>query len=73
MARELSGKKIVIVGATGSLGAQLASQLSQAGAVVSAVVRDASNLDATAISQHAIAPKAIIDGERDLPVEAFAV
>jgi short-subunit dehydrogenase len=55
MARELSGKKIVIVGATGSLGAQLASQLSQAGAVVSAVVRDASNLDATAISQHAIA------------------
>lgn len=55
MARELSGKKIVIVGATGSLGTQLASQLSQAGAVVSAVVRDASNLDATAISQHAIA------------------
>lgn len=55
MARELSGKKIVIVGATGSLGAQLASQLSQAGAVVSAVVRDASNLDATAVSQHAIA------------------
>ncbi|MDA2981943.1 MAG: SDR family NAD(P)-dependent oxidoreductase [Actinomycetota bacterium] len=55
MARELSGKKIVIVGATGSLCAQLASQLSQAGAVVSAVVRDASNLDATAVSQHAIA------------------
>ncbi|MDA0260318.1 MAG: SDR family NAD(P)-dependent oxidoreductase [Actinobacteria bacterium] len=45
----------MIVGATGSLGAQLASQLSQAGAVVSAVVRDASNLDATAVSQHAIA------------------
>jgi len=55
MARELSGKKIVIVGATGSLGAQLASQLSQAGAVVTAVVRDASNLDAIAVSQHAIA------------------
>lgn len=55
MARELTGKKIVIVGATGILGAQLASQLSQAGAVVSAVVRDAAALDSAVISQHAIA------------------
>lgn len=55
MARELIGKKIVIVGATGILGSQLASQLSQAGAVVSAVVRDAAALDSAVISQHAIA------------------
>lgn len=55
MARELTGKKIVIVGATGTLGAQLASQLSQAGAVVSAIVRDATTLDSVVISQHAIA------------------
>lgn len=55
MARELSGKKILIVGATGVLGSELAAQLSRAGALVSAIVRDASALDSTTTSQHAIA------------------
>ena len=55
MARELAGKKIVIVGATGVLGSRLAAQLSDAGAQVAAVVRDASLLDATTVTQHAIA------------------
>lgn len=55
MARELAGKKIVIVGATGVLGSRLAAQLTDAGAQVAAVIRDASLLDATTITQHAIA------------------
>lgn len=55
MARELAGKKIVIVGATGVLGSRLAAQLSDAGAQVAAVVRDASMLDSTTVTQHAIA------------------
>ena len=55
MARELAGKKIVIVGATGILGSRLAAQLKDAGAQVAAVVRDASLLDATTVTQHAIA------------------
>ncbi len=55
MSRDLAGKKIVIVGATGVLGAALASQLNSSGASVSAVVRDAGRLNASAISAHAIA------------------
>lgn len=55
MARELAGKKIVIVGATGVLGSRLAAQLSIAGAQVAAVVRDPSLLDSTTVTQHAIA------------------
>lgn len=55
MARELSGKKILIVGATGVLGAELAAQLTAAGASVSAIVRDASALDPATVSAHAIA------------------
>lgn len=55
MARELAGKKIVIVGATGVLGSRLAAQLSAAGAQVAAIVRDASLLDASTVTQHAIA------------------
>lgn len=55
MARELAGKKIVIVGATGVLGSHLAQQLSQAGAQVAAIVRDASLIDSTIITQHTIA------------------
>jgi short-subunit dehydrogenase len=55
MARELAGKKIVIVGATGVLGSRLAAQLTTAGAQVAAIVRDASQLDSTTISQHEIA------------------
>ena len=55
MARELVGKKIVIVGATGILGSQLAAQLSAAGAQVSAIVRDASLLDSATITRHEVA------------------
>jgi cyclic-di-GMP-binding biofilm dispersal mediator protein len=55
VARELAGKKIVIVGATGVLGSRLAAQLSDAGAQVAAIVRDASLLDSTIITQHAVA------------------
>ncbi len=55
MARELAGKKIVIVGATGVLGSRLAAQLSGAGAQVAAIVRDASLIDSTIIAQHATA------------------
>jgi short-subunit dehydrogenase len=55
VARELAGKKIVIVGATGVLGSRLAAQLSGAGAQVAAIVRDASLIDSTIIAQHATA------------------
>lgn len=55
MARDLAGKKILIVGATGVLGAELASQLSAAGASVSAIVRSAATLDQTTVTAHAIA------------------
>ncbi len=55
MARELAGKKIVIVGATGVLGSRLAAQLSNAGAQVAAIVRDASLIDSATVTQHAIA------------------
>ena len=55
MAREIAGKKIVIVGATGVLGSRLAAQLSAASAQVAAIVRDASQLDSTTISQYEIA------------------
>lgn len=55
MARELAGKKIVIVGATGALGAELAAQLAAAGSNVCAIVRDSSKLKSATVSQHAIA------------------
>lgn len=55
MARELAGKKIVIVGATGVLGSLLAVQLSNAGAQVCAIVRDASSLDSATVKSNAIA------------------
>jgi uncharacterized protein YbjT (DUF2867 family) len=55
MAREVAGKKIVIVGATGALGSRLAAQLHGAGAQVAAIVRDASHLDSATVTEHAIA------------------
>ncbi len=55
MARELAGKKIVIVGATGVLGSRLATQLTDAGAQVVAIVRDPSMLDSSTVSLHKIA------------------
>lgn len=47
--------RIVVVGASGVLGSKLASQLSQGGAQVSAIVRDRSRIDSASISQCAIA------------------
>ena len=55
MARDLAGKKILIVGATGVLGAELASQLSAVGVSVSAIVRSAATLDPATVTAHAIA------------------
>lgn len=55
MAREIAGKKIVIIGATGVLGSQIAAQLADKGAHICAIVRDASLLDSAVVTQHAIA------------------
>lgn len=55
MARELAGKKILIVGATGVLGSELVKQLKAQGADVLAIVRDPSLLDAALITQHVVA------------------
>ncbi len=55
VARELAGKKIVIVGATGVLGSHLAQQLSDEGAHVAAIVRDAAALNSTTVTEHAVA------------------
>jgi cyclic-di-GMP-binding biofilm dispersal mediator protein len=55
VARELAGKKIVVVGATGVLGSRIAGQLTDAGAKVAAIARDASLLDPVSTPEHAIA------------------
>lgn len=55
MARELPGLHVVVVGATGVLGGKVAAQLSQGGAQVSAIVRDAGRVDSAVVSQIAIA------------------
>lgn len=55
MAREINGAHIVVVGASGVLGSNLASQLRLGGARVSAIVRDNSRLDSASISRSAIA------------------
>lgn len=55
MARELAGKKILIVGATGVLGSELVKQLKAQGADVLAIVRDPSLLDAALITQYVVA------------------
>jgi len=55
MAREINGAHIVVVGASGVLGSNLASQLRLGGARVSAIVRDSSRLDSASISRSAIA------------------
>jgi cyclic-di-GMP-binding biofilm dispersal mediator protein len=55
VARDLAGKKILIVGATGVLGTELASQLSAAGASVSAIVRSAATLNQATVTAHVIA------------------
>lgn len=55
MARELNGKHIVVMGASGVLGSKFVAQLSQAGVRVSAIVRDETKLDKTNISKHVVA------------------
>ena len=47
--------RIVVVGASGVLGSNLASQLSQGGAQVSAIVRDPSRIDSAVISRSVVA------------------
>lgn len=54
MARDLEGKRIVVVGATGGLGAQISTQLNTLGTQVCAIVRNADRLDSS-ISEHTIA------------------
>lgn len=55
MARELRGAHVVVVGASGGLGAQIAAELARAGARVSAIVRDHARLDGASVSQYALA------------------
>ena len=55
MARELRGAHVVVVGATGVLGANIATQLAAASARVSAIVRDHTRLDGASVSQYALA------------------
>jgi cyclic-di-GMP-binding biofilm dispersal mediator protein len=46
---------VVVVGATGVLGANIATQLAATGARVSAIVRDHTRLDGASVSQYALA------------------
>jgi cyclic-di-GMP-binding biofilm dispersal mediator protein len=55
VARELRGAHVVVVGATGVLGANIATQLAAASARVSAIVRDHTRLDGASVSQYALA------------------
>ena len=55
MARDLKGAHVVVVGATGVLGARIAAHLAAAGARVSAIVRDHTRLDGASVSQYALA------------------
>ena len=55
MARELRGAHVVVVGASGVLGAAIARHLATAGARVSAVVRDHRRLDGASVAQYALA------------------
>lgn len=55
MARELRDAHVVVVGATGVLGANIATQLAAASARVSALVRDHTRLDGASVSQYALA------------------
>lgn len=55
MSRDLAELKIVVVGASGVLGAEIASQLKAAGAQVSAVVRNQDRLALGVVSKFAVA------------------
>lgn len=53
--RDLSRAHVVVVGATGVLGARIAHHLSARGCRVSAIVRDHTRLDGATVSQYALA------------------
>jgi cyclic-di-GMP-binding biofilm dispersal mediator protein len=53
--RTLAGSHVVVVGATGVLGARIAAHFATAGARVSAIVRDHTRLDGASVSQYALA------------------
>ena len=55
MARTLAGSHVVVVGATGVLGARIAAHFAAAGPRVSAVVRNHERLDGASVSQYALA------------------
>jgi cyclic-di-GMP-binding biofilm dispersal mediator protein len=55
MARTLDGSHVVVVGATGVLGARIAAHFAAEGARVSAIVRDHTRLDGASVSQYALA------------------
>ncbi|MDA2993578.1 MAG: SDR family NAD(P)-dependent oxidoreductase [Actinomycetota bacterium] len=55
VARDLNGKHIVIIGATGVLGAHLAIKLASEGSAVSAIVRDSTRLNSASVTNHAVA------------------
>ena len=55
MSRVLNSQHVVVVGATGVLGASIARQLAAHGARVSAIVRDHTRLDGASVSQYALA------------------
>lgn len=55
MARDLAGKTIVVIGASGVLGSHFVAQLKAAGANVNAIVRDEAKIDSSAISAFAVA------------------
>jgi len=55
VARTLTGSHVVVVGATGVLGARIAAHFAEAGARVSAVVRNHERLDGASVSQYALA------------------
>jgi cyclic-di-GMP-binding biofilm dispersal mediator protein len=55
VARELGGAHVVVVGATGVLGAAIAREFAARGARVSAIVRDHARLDGASVAQYALA------------------
>lgn len=55
MARDLRGLHVVVVGATGVLGAAISRHLADRGARVSAIVRDHTRLDGGSVAQYALA------------------
>lgn len=55
MSRELNGAHVVVVGATGVLGSNLARAFAARGARVSAIVRDHTRLDGASVTQYALA------------------